>query len=372
MQVTIPKIKFADAKYRLDALIARAKKLNINASYHVVEEGETFFPYIDYDNNYSNALMASVTLELSTEKIVLSGYEFVAKIEHVTEENIIVLSYESLDRTKYTQPNCNHCNTNRRRNTTFVVRNTDTQEVMQVGSTCVNDFLGEGTLASAMSSFQFVKEAQGTLLDMEESYRSTRYYKVEDVLACALYVSNNGTRYVKRYEDVFSTADEVAGCMSQWALGKIVEDTEPHLAKAKEVIESIQNDPSDSDYIQNLKSILVGGYVELNTASFRILVSACVLARPKEGGDLKQTHFGTEKERYRKVDVTFTKGVYLGEGEFGPKMLYLLNFDGYELTWFTGNTDIEVGSTANVSFTIKEHTYYKSIPQTRITRLTVH
>ena len=51
---------------------------------------------------------------------------------------------------------CQHCNSNRRRNRVFVLRNVESGDHIQVGSTCVRDFIGydPGKLAKM---FEFTK-----------------------------------------------------------------------------------------------------------------------------------------------------------------------------------------------------------------------
>lgn len=52
------------------------------------------------------------------------------------EENKVPTSYHSADPT-----NCDHCGHNRKRNSTFILRNSKTNEEMQVGKSCMKDFV---------------------------------------------------------------------------------------------------------------------------------------------------------------------------------------------------------------------------------------
>ena len=72
-----------------------------------------------------------------------NGWEFIATLVHTDEGNILrtVPGYnvpvEFRDRPTY----CDHCKTNRTRLDTYIVRHTDGR-VMQVGSSCLEDFIG--------------------------------------------------------------------------------------------------------------------------------------------------------------------------------------------------------------------------------------
>lgn len=98
----------------------------------------------------------------------INGYSLVAKIEHgfnkgehmntVTPEYLGVFPPDVVDKLATgvvnCPPNCQHCNTNRNRNTTFLLHNKEADEqgrnIIQVGSTCVDDFLGTKSLEAIL------------------------------------------------------------------------------------------------------------------------------------------------------------------------------------------------------------------------------
>lgn len=76
---------------------------------------------------------------------VLNGWRFLAKIEHDTAGNLvksIAGNAEAPLAWGTCAPDCDHCKVTRARATTFMVRNHESAELRQVGSTCVADFLG--------------------------------------------------------------------------------------------------------------------------------------------------------------------------------------------------------------------------------------
>ncbi len=85
----------------------------------------------------------------------IAGWTFVATIEHTTEGNSIrrgpALREHNLDKYRQADSVCQHCNVNRTRKDTYVLVHDDGRE-MQVGRTCLRDFLGH-TSPEALASW---------------------------------------------------------------------------------------------------------------------------------------------------------------------------------------------------------------------------
>ena len=90
-----------------------------------------------------NALVRYIDLEVEGVVPVENGWSFVATIVHTEEGNIIrnvpgyIVPVEFRDRPTW----CDHCKCNRVRRDTYIVRHEDGR-VMQVGSSCLADFIG--------------------------------------------------------------------------------------------------------------------------------------------------------------------------------------------------------------------------------------
>lgn len=78
-----------------------------------------------------------------------NGWTFLAKVETISDNLLIKtapgVSDEEIDRTTLTAGACDHCRTAARRKHTFIVRSVGTGALMQVGTTCIKDFLGWDT-----------------------------------------------------------------------------------------------------------------------------------------------------------------------------------------------------------------------------------
>jgi len=90
-----------------------------------------------------NALVRYIDLEVEGIVPAENGWSFVATIVHTDDGNIIraVPGYEVPVEYRDRPTWCDHCKTNRVRRDTYIVRHEDGR-VMQVGSSCLADFIG--------------------------------------------------------------------------------------------------------------------------------------------------------------------------------------------------------------------------------------
>jgi hypothetical protein len=113
-------------------------------------EGWSFAPLIiglEYRDNADGTRSRVFEVNLDVMPIRCGNWTFVARIDHSNETGNVVrvvpnCGHEVENRFRNTAPDCEHCNHKRKRRDTFVLRNDDTGEFKQVGSTCLNDFLG--------------------------------------------------------------------------------------------------------------------------------------------------------------------------------------------------------------------------------------
>lgn len=137
----------------------------------------------------------------------LAGWQFVARVQHQGEENIIdVVPGEdtpALREFRSTKgERCDHCKTSRYRIDTFIVKN-DQGEYKQVGRNCLKDFLGLHKNPQSILWYMSTIASLGDLIRQSEQHagdkgmRAERYVSVEDVVAAAAeIVSHEG--YIKR------------------------------------------------------------------------------------------------------------------------------------------------------------------------------
>lgn len=115
----------------------------------------------------------------------LSGWDFLATVDYVSEVGNLVSAvpgasipeeYRSADMRV-----CDHCNQQRSRNKVYILRHEDGKTV-QVGSTCLAEFLGEDPQAAART-LQYVFAATEALEEMERGGRGGDRVDAETFLA---------------------------------------------------------------------------------------------------------------------------------------------------------------------------------------------
>jgi hypothetical protein len=183
--------KLPEAKKTLDGMIRRAQKLGVESlSYSV---GDTFDkPMMDghpFRGNEAGLRVAEdkgliyyvryVRVTVNGPSPMLSGWEFVATLQHLTDDqgkpvNILRVrpGFETKLPAKFktvTAGNCDHCHQVRMRKDTYVVRNVETGEWKQIGSSCLKDFCGGNDPRNAMAILEWNLKADDALGEEGES-----------------------------------------------------------------------------------------------------------------------------------------------------------------------------------------------------------
>lgn len=282
-----------------------------------------------------------------------NGWVFLATLEWVDTGVIVraVPGAPTADRSKFEPNKCDHCGTYRRRNETYVVRNEETGEQLQVGSTCLKDFLGWSGSVAFLTDEDCDREISGFL-----NFGSP-VYTTESILAVAwACVTTFG--YQKAHEDnptkatvytVIAARENKYNRELKARIAPVAKDAIPMAQKLREFILSDEF-RGDGDYVQNLKTYCAA---DTNTArSFGFLASVPqayarhlekTLIRERANANRKNEWIGTLKKRQTfKVKVRAVKWLedyYNPHG--GSKPLYtLITEDGYELKWFASNDGV--------------------------------
>ena len=309
--------------------------------------------------------------------------------------------------TKYFSSNpcsCDYCNTNRKRNKTYLVVNRETGEWKQLGKECLKLFV-TGIDVDAIATFEsFIKEAECAANPGDEFFynRRARFVEVQRALELAQAATKMfgfvATRDNVGYYNVFSTRNIVQakilkdmGCQSDLLNISNAEREKINLYVAKLTVysayteEDISNDIialqetvkelPDEPYYNNLKTVLSNEYVPLNKLG--LLVSA-----PKAISmyyELKKIQEEKEKltklsdyigEVGEKISVNFVSGreVACCETQFG--LLHIYEFkdaNGNTVVWKSSSSK-DIPENGIVSGTVKAHEEYDGIKQTVILR----
>lgn len=278
---------------------------------------------------------------------------------------------------------CDHCHTDRPRNTTVLVQHETTGELRQVGRSCLKDFLGWSTAPVFIDADTVRSEVEGSL-----GTRVSPEWDLESVLTYAWAVietygwvpaSNAGSRP--------ATRDLVADAIRGGRHGDIILTAiAPKLAEGQQMASRIVADlaPTLTDptgYEANLAAILRTGRV--NPAKhLGLAVSAVnawhrlnedVIAEEAKAGQRHELrHAGRVGERITLTGtVTIRMGVEGYRYDSPPQMLIVLDCGDAVAKMITTAAwayDVKQGDQLTVTGTVKAHAEYKGIPQTVLLR----
>lgn len=337
-------------------------------------------------------------VEIKGNAPAYNGWEFIAKLDWDANAGLIVRNvpgYEGVNRETVKEGYCDHCKTTRRRLVTYVVRNQETGETVQVGSSCLKDFTGQYTTIAFPELSADDDESEGGFFGA----RAEREYDPATVLAVAwACVKLEG--YKPRDSYGSSTRDDVMTALypskskhDREFAATIAPLADEAQGKAQELLEFIASDAfggkEPRDYHLNMKAIAAGKFV--SRRNIGLLASAPqawakhmerTLIREREASIYKASQwFGTAPDKAKGVkasrhDLTVTvKAIRYIDGDYGTTTLYtMVTEDGNVAKWFSSGTDKlgeNVGARFVIRGSVKKHDEWEGMKATVLTRCTV-
>lgn len=394
---TLTPEEFAATRERAESINARAVKRGFSGRIQVVgiprEITET-------DEAGLSRTRVAIDVTISGDAPAYNGWTFLAAVDAIETEDghDFVLrtapgvDESGVDRSTLAPGRCEHCKsirTNRRY--TYLVRNTEIGETVQVGSTCIKDFTGW----TGKPVFISTDELADQLHEFIGGFASSgAEYTPETVVAAAWAVS-------RRYGWVPASAANgdarsTRSLVSAYLYGTSKADKEvrhevaPEIgaatAMAKAIIPALlEGLEGEGDYVTNLKVCLRAPLVEHRHLG--IVVSAVSAYERMTGEHARRKAEADERTRQRtqaqyagtvgeRITVTGTVTRLLPvEGNHGytPKTTMLVVIEGGAtvakmFTTAAWAWDIAQGDEITVTGTVKAHEDYQGIKQTTIVR----
>jgi hypothetical protein len=321
----------------------------------------------------------------------VDGFRFIGKIEMLGETALLqAVPGEVIPETYRLNPTtvCEHCRTNRARKDVYVVYDLKKAEFMQVGRTCLRDYLGIDNPGAVVSHFGWMSEVKG-LEEFGGFGRGSVIYGLHEVLSyAAFFCTTIGYSPTSEPNSTLGLCCMMLDFKNQARKDYIREyedNKEKYDKTADEVIAWVRaHAPSDSNYVNNLMTIFIEDLV-YRTSHLGLVVSA-VRAHQKALGweaekarrDEKPSEYvGTVGERLKKISGLVMDKRVIGEGDWGDRVMvrFLIN-DKDELIWFTGGysasqNSLEIGKEVVLSGTVKTHKDFKGHKQTYLSRVKV-
>jgi hypothetical protein len=334
-----------------------------------------------------------VPLTLVGEAPKYAGWSFLAALEHFDGENIIravpECSVPEVYRTR--GPVCDHCSAKRRRNETYVLKHEDGR-VLQVGSTCLGDFLGTDTAGKLAASASYLAAARGCAEEGCEGLGGSGSGDVtleEYLVYVAWVVRNEGWMSRTKARETGSgcaSADRASILMSdqrarqEAGFDPSAEDvaTAAGAAAWGEAITDVDIARETGDYLHNLRVIArsgIVGYKSMGLAASMVVAYQRALGRARKAAERSarpvSEYVGTVKVRqdFGEVTLDFVTGFETGYGY--TTLLKFVAPSGAVLVWKSSSTELsrsDVGKKYMLTGTVKKHEEYKGCKQTIVSR----
>lgn len=321
-----------------------------------------------------NAILVA-DVEVDAERLVChDGWQVVASIEHLAGGNVVTTFSGASDPAWFTvSGRCDHCGTNRVRKYTFIVRN-DGGEYKQVGKSCLKDFTGISPADCAL--WAEVRELDISQNDTGMPAPSAdRGLSVQEVIAHAC-DSITALGYIKSCETSSTKSDIIS------RLG-ISTPSSDSVEEAKKIIQWVRETYANkgrlelSELESNWLTLCMDeyttrkhiGYLAYLPVAYRKDMAKKEEARKVEMAGKCSEFVGNVGER-----ITFTAktaGVLTSwDSQWGTT--YLIQFtdeNGNIFKWFASKFDAnKLKNGCSVAGTVKEHSEYKGVNQTVLTR----
>ena len=308
---------------------------------------------------------------------------------------------------------CDHCKTNRKRQTTYVLKSDANGETQQVGSSCVADFI-RSTSAAVLSLYGELREICEMGGDPDEDCeergpRGKVYFHLDEVLTAAIAtIKLNGWLSATKAKESFDFTPSTKTLVSGWLYkGPLSNPTEKERKEREEMsaevaaavasgeveaaiawCAALTDDEvykGDSNYLLNLRTLAQAGLVP--DKGIGIAVSIIPTYRRAIGKEIERkaraevnassVFVGQVKERREFVAVLEWFREF--DGQYGVTTLYKFRTTaedasgaGNVLVWFAstslGDDEVIQGSTFKLKGTIKKHEDRDGVKQTVITR----
>lgn len=349
-------------------------------------------PYVI--KNVNKRAYQVVDIDVDGEYKIL-GWKFIASLEWLPEANTnLVKSVEPACTvpSKYLSSTCcEHCHSNRERIYTVVIFNEETKEFKQVGRQCVKDYIGADveSYLSYLSLFTSMTEWFNSLPE-ESKNPHDNLFEVDEVLAQTVeevahcgytsqktisnWFDTNGydceyCPLVKTSTNVYHIMNKTTGsdfCELVRPAYTVTEDTIKKVAEIKSFVSELED---TDEYIHNIKALLQTSYID--NKNLGLVVSSVgyylreTAARAEAKKEAISDYVGSVREKIEFISKPIVVNTF--ETDFGVSRLYKFTDHGNVIMWSTGkylNPDIEY----KIKATIKEHSIFRNIKQTFVTR----
>lgn len=373
---------------KLTTIMNKCNKYDVSFNYEKV--GETFLP--DEDG------LSTRYIIIETSGVVRhEDWVFVGTVDHRGEDGNIIRQYnldvEVPKRFYYTDKICEHCNTKRSRNHTYIVYNEHTGEWKQVGKTCLKEFtrgLDAEDVARCLMWFEEIEAGYHC-----SSPSAVRYLPIQEVLLYAVecikhfgYQKADSEYPTKeRCYEYFKVYNNMPIGLASGIVANIRDTmnsihfnpkTDANEDLVNNCIEYVLNSEDDSCYMHNLKVLCKSGYVTFSDFGLVVSIVPTYNKYVEKQNRIKKDQESYSSSKYvgninERIDIPVEscECVYSRDTLYGVQYLYkFISLNGDVLMWSTGNC-VDVEDVKSIKGTVKSHEEFRGVKQTFLTRCKV-
>ena len=331
-----------------------------------------------------------IELTLPEQIPVINGWRFVASLEHVDGANIIhEVPGETVPEVYRNRgSHCDHCRYIRQRNDTYVLCHEDGR-TMQVGSTCIKDFLGNDAAHNVALAATMISSIPELLRSIDDGLGGFGGGS-SDCLAIVPFLQNvaacirmNGwvSRTASKDGGATATVDVVLSELDKRAPQWTVSDDDKGLAERAllwaEMLTDEQVNADKGNYLHNVRTVANSGVIRFRNAG---IAASIIAAYQRAVGEAKRAegkreqsnlHVGTvgKRDTFADAQLDYVAG-YATQYGYTTVLTFVLG-NGAVLVWKASNTDLskeDIGKRFNIVGSVKTHGDYKGKSQTYLTR----
>lgn len=374
--------RFQDKIYKLNK---RARRFGIpEIEYQRIE---TIFVQDQFNKDLQ---IKTYVIELNQSVLVIGDYELIGVIEHNKDFSAPIIKSipgKQIPERFFTMDAiCEHCNTLRPRKKLIVVKERNTERYLQVGTQCLNDFLGHDIerFVKGLSLYDQIDD----LVNDEELVRVPAeefYVDLNTVLNTAIavirrfgWISSQQSRETGQE----STASIVSSLVLpsknvvyKQQLTDLLDFNPDDQQEIDQAIKWIQSQPSNTEYVHNLKIFTQEQYIPIKAINYVVSLIPTFRKAIMKYADAKQftnEFIGNVGERITaNVTVLSVKEHYGGRFQ---QYFYSVKFVDDQkriLRWTTNNPKVELGKSYSIKAIVKNHETFNDIKQTIIKNVSI-
>lgn len=367
------KSTFAKIVEKVESLNRRAEKRGLAPAFSITVERE-FSVRTEGTYEYEDF----VEFHVDGVYPAIPGYTFAAVVDHASGGLIFrnPLFTEDVDLTPFAdRKTCDHCGTKRQRSKTILLSDQE-GKIIQVGTTCIIDFLGKEA-----GALEFFAENSDILGDSNDDghYASSPHYDTLEICSIA----------VKMLSDFGFVKSNTPGSTASKIMDFVDEHyrsfprdydftvTAEHIEQARQAIEFIKNSERRGEYQENVFRVMSSGRCEKRVFGFiaagirGALADIRKASKPEKTEEKVTVEFPAIGTVIANDEVTIEK-IFTFEGMYGTQHIFIMKSSaGIPFVWKTSTfPDVEEGGTYTIKKAkVKAHDDYKGKSQCRLERV---